>query len=239
MSISEKNEYTTAIILAAGIGSRFDAGVPKQRVSLLGKSIIRRAAEPFYLCGDIDSVVVVTRSEDVDFVNHELRFMGKKLYAVVSGGDCRAESSKLGFCAIPPQTTHVVIHDGARCLITSEAISLVIRAAFASGAASAVSPMISTVKRVRSDRIIETVKRDDLVLAETPQAFACTLYSEALSYASDLSCITDDNMLLENIGVDITAVYLNTENPKITYSRDLEYAEFLLKRREEKCLDLE
>lgn len=239
MSISKKNKYTTAIILAAGIGSRFASSVPKQRVSLLGKSIIRRAVEPFYRCDDVDSIVVVTRGEDVDFVNQELRFMDKKNYDVVVGGGCRAESAKLGFCAIPSQTTHVAIHDGARCLITKEAISLVIREAHASGAASAVSPMISTVKRISNDRIMETVKRDDLVLAETPQVFECNLYSRALSSASDLDYITDDNMLLENIGINVTAVVLDTENPKITYSRDLEYAEFLLKRREEKCLDSE
>ena len=233
--MSVKKEYTTAIILAAGIGSRFDASIPKQRLSILGKSLIARAAEPFYMCDDVDSIVVVTRSEDIEFVNHELRFLEKKLYAVIPGGECRAESARLGFLKIPPQTTHVAIHDGARCLITADAISDVIRASFTSGAASAVSPIVSTIKQINEGAIIGTVPRDGLVFAETPQVFSCDIYEKALSSCKlDASSVTDDNMLLESIGVNVTAVMICAENPKITYPRDLEYAEFLLKRREGK-----
>lgn len=233
----EKSLYTTAIILAAGIGSRFGSDVPKQRVSLLGKSLIARAAEPFYRCDDIDSIVVVTREEDIDFVNSELLFLGKKLHRVIAGGSCRAESAKLGFLAVPKETTHVAIHDGARCLITEEDISRVARAAYISGAASAVTLITDTVKNVSDGQIFGTAPRDKMVFAETPQIFSFDVYKSALVGASDISLVTDDNMLVENIGHKITAVVLENENPKVTYPKDLDYAEFLLERRRKKCSD--
>jgi 2-C-methyl-D-erythritol 4-phosphate cytidylyltransferase len=233
----EKSIYTTAIILAAGIGSRFGSGVPKQRISLLGKSIIARAAESFYRCDDIDSIVVVTREEDIDFVNSELLFLGKKLHRVIAGGTCRAESAKLGFLAVPVETTHVAIHDAARCLITPEDISRVAKAAYISGAASAVSIIVDTVKNINDGHILGTVPRDKMVLAETPQIFSFDVYKSALIGASDIALVTDDNMLVENIGHKITAVVLENENPKITYPKDLDYAEFILERRRKKCSD--
>ena len=233
-----KNKYTTAVILAAGIGSRFSSSIHKQRLSILGKSLIARVAEAFYLCDDVDSIIVVTRDEDIDFVNYELRFISDKLHAVIPGGECRAESAKIGFMAVPIETTHVAIHDAARCLIQPNDISAVIRAAHDFRAASAVSRVVNTVKKVSRNNIIGTVSRDELVFAETPQVFACDVYEKALSSEYDSNSITDDNMLVEGIGQEIFAVLLSEENPKITYPRDVDYAEFLLKRRE-KCLDIE
>ena len=228
----EKTRYTTAVILAAGIGSRFSADFPKQRALLCGKSLIRRAAESFGACDDVDSIVVVTRSEDVDFVNSELRFLDKKLYAVVIGGKCRAESAKLGFAAIPRETTHVAIHDGARCIISPNDVSRVIRESHVSGAASAVAVVTDTVKRYNGKHICGTIPRDEVALAQTPQAFSVDIYKAALSETEDVFSVTDDNMLVEKLGISISAVLLKEPNPKITYESDLEYAEFLLTRRE-------
>ena len=235
----EQKKYTTAIILAAGMGTRFGADVPKHRLSLFGKSLISRVAKSFYDCDDIDSIVVVTREEDVDFVNSELLFLGDKLYKVISGGSSRSESAKLGFLSIPAETEYVAIHDGARCLITPDDISLVANAAYISGAATAASLIVDTVKRVKDNHIKGTVSRDELILASTPQIFSVDIYKNAIKNVSYTSSITDDNMLVEKTGKDITAVILKNENIKITYPKDLEYAEFILNRREKQCLDSE
>lgn len=235
----EQKKYTTAIILAAGMGTRFGADVPKHRLSLFGKSLISRVAKSFYDCDDIDSIVVVTREEDVDFVNSELLFLGDKLYKVISGGSSRSESAKLGFLSIPAETEYVAIHDGARCLITPDDISRVANAAYVSGAATAASLIVDTVKRVKDNRIKGTVSRDELILASTPQIFSVDIYKNAIKNVSYTSSITDDNMLVEKTGKDITAVILKNENIKITYPKDLEYAEFILNRREKQCLDSE
>ena len=163
-------------------------------------------------------------------VKKELHFAKEKLYAVIEGGDCRAESAKRGFLAIPPATTHIAIHDGARCLITPDDITAVILEAKKHGAASAVSKIVDTVKLVSDGKIKETVPREKLYSAETPQAFSVEHYAKALSAVEDLRSITDDNMLLEKIGIPIVPVILNGRNPKITYTDDLDYAEFLLKK---------
>ena len=228
-----RNEYVTAIILAAGVGSRLNTSVAKQKMSICGKSIVARATEAFLRCESIDSIVVVTRAEDIDFVKQELHFAGEKLYAIVEGGDCRAESAKQGFLAIPPSTTHVAIHDAARCLISPKDITAVILEGKKHGAASAVSKIVDTVKLVSDGKIKETVPRENLYSAETPQVFSVEHYANSLSAAEDLHCITDDNMLLEKMSVPIVPVVLSRKNPKITYIDDLDYAEFLLKRRGE------
>lgn len=235
----EQKNYTTAIILAAGIGSRFGADAPKHRLSLLGKSLISRVAKSFYDCDDIDSIVVVTREEDVDFVNSELLFLGDKLHKVVPGGSSRSESAMLGFLSIPEETEYVAIHDAARCLITPDDVSRVAKAAYIGGAASAASLIVDTVKRVKDGSIIGTVSRDELVLASTPQIFSVDVYKNAIKDASLASSMTDDNMLVEKTGKEIIAVILENENIKITYPKDLEYAEFILNRREKQCLDSE
>lgn len=235
----EQKNYTTAIILAAGIGSRFGADAPKHRLSLLGKSLISRVAKSFYDCDDIDSIVVVTREEDVDFVNSELLFLGDKLHKVVPGGSSRSESAMLGFLSIPEETEYVAIHDAARCLITPDDVSRVAKAAYIGGAASAASLIVDTVKRVKDSHIIGTVSRDELVLASTPQIFSVDVYKNAIKDASLASFMTDDNMLVEKTGKEIIAVILDNENIKITYPKDLEYAEFILNRREKQCLDSE
>ena len=236
---AEQKRYTTAIILAAGIGARFGSDIPKHRLSLLGKSLISRVAKSFYDCDDIDSIVVVTREEDVDFVNSELLFLGDKLYKVVPGGSSRSESAVRGFLSIPEETEYVAIHDGARCLITPDDISSVAKAAYISGAASAASLIVDTVKLVKDHRIQGTVSRDELILASTPQIFSVDVYKNAIKNVSCASSITDDNILVENAGKEITAVILKNENIKITYPRDFEYAEFILNRREKQCLDSE
>ena len=233
MKNASRNEHVTAIILAAGVGSRLDASVAKQRITLLGKSIIARATESFMRCESIDSIVIVARAEDIDFVMQELHFAEEKLYAIIEGGDCRAESAKRGFLAIPPATTHIAIHDAARCLITPEDITAVVLEAKKHGAASAVSKVVDTVKMVSDGKIKETISRENLYFAETPQAFSVEYYDKALSAVEDLHCITDDNMLLEKIGIPVVPVLLSSKNPKITYINDLDYAEFLLKRRGE------
>ena len=235
----EQKNYTTAIILAAGIGSRFGSDAPKHRLSLLGKSLISRVAKSFYDCDDIDSIVVVTREEDVDFVNSELLFLGDKLHKVVPGGSSRSESAMLGFLSIPEETEYVAIHDAARCLITPYDVSRVAKAAYIGGAASAASLIVDTVKRVKDSHIIGTVSRDELVLASTPQIFSVDVYKNAIKDASLASFMTDDNMLVEKTGKEIIAVILENENIKITYPKDLEYAEFILNRREKQCLDSE
>lgn len=225
------NLFTTAIILAAGNGERFGGSVRKQMTLLEGKSILHRSVEAFYDCDDITAIVVVIRPEDAEMVKNDLLFASKKIHAIVYGGDDRASSAQKGFLAIPNETKYVAIHDAARCMIDADSISNVVKKAYETGAASAVALVTDTVKKLESGKITSTVPREDLVLAQTPQVFSKKLYESALS-ENCVGYYTDDNMLVEKIGVSITPVFLNCHNIKITTKSDLDLAQFLLSRKE-------
>lgn len=225
------NLFTTAIILAAGNGERFGGSVRKQMTLLAGKSILHRSVEAFYDCDDITAIVVVIRPEDAETVKNDLLFASKKIHAIVHGGDDRASSAQKGFLVIPNETKYVAIHDAARCMIDADSISNVVKKAYETGAASAVASVTDTVKKLESGKITSTVPREDLVLAQTPQVFSKKLYESALSENCD-GYYTDDNMLVEKIGVSITPVFLNCPNIKITTKSDLDLAQFLLSKKE-------
>lgn len=217
-----------AVILAAGSGSRMHSDMTKQRITLLGESMLHRSVRVFSECESIGSIVVVCRFDELDWAKNELLDIDKQLVFVV-GGKCRAESAKLGFEAIPNESDFVAIHDAARCLITKDIIEAVISSARIHGAATAATPVVDTFKIVDSSLIIsKTVPRVSLYAAQTPQVFLTSLYKKALLNAKEIENMTDDNMLIENIGERVVVVDTGKENIKITTPEDIRYAEYIL-----------
>ncbi|MBR2930992.1 MAG: 2-C-methyl-D-erythritol 4-phosphate cytidylyltransferase [Clostridia bacterium] len=224
------SDRVCAILLAGGSGTRMGTGVAKQWAEIGGCSVLCRVLRAFEGCPDIDDIVLVVRAGEEESARAETEGISK-LRSVVEGGAYRAESARLGFLAIGEDVSHVAIHDVARPFITPNAISAVVREAKRTGAATAVSRIHSTVKRLEADgRIGETLDRDSLVFAETPQAFSVELYEKALSHCVLSERITDDNMLMESIGVRAVSVDVGTGNIKITTPEDLRYAEFLCQK---------
>lgn len=223
-----KKLYTTALILAAGVGSRMQSDTTKQRMLVHGKPLLRYTLEAFEKSALTDAIVIAAREEEYEAVSHMTEGLQTPC-TVVFGGENRAESARRAFDAVPDMTTFVAIHDGARALIHPEDIDRVIRAAHEYTAASAVSPVCDTVKHVTGGYIDATVSRDALAFASTPQVFSCDLYRRAICECTET--VTDDNMLLEGIGIYPRAVELLHPNVKITTASDLRYAEFLLKEK--------
>ena len=223
--------YCTAILLAAGGGTRFDTTRAKQTYDLLGKSVLRRSAEALAFASSVDAIVAVVRREDIAFAEAELADLPVPVSFVV-GGETRQASAAIGFFGAPKETTEVLIHDAARCLITSAGVDAVADAVSAFGAASAVTAVNDTVKLLNEKgKITSTLDRDRLCFAATPQGFSVSLYRKALESAErEKTVVTDDNMLLEHIGAVVHPVYIS-ENPKITTPEDMLYAEFLLRKR--------
>ena len=222
---------TCAIILAAGVGARMGGDVTKQKINILGRSVLHYALSAFEACADVDDIVLVVRADELDFARKESEGI-TKLHAITVGGGCRAESAANGFYAIPSGTAVVAVHDAARALIKPEQISAVIAEAKKTGAASAVSMVTDTIKSVDERGIVVgTVDRRVLRKAQTPQVFSVELYKRALDKVADYALITDDNMMVERIGVKISAVDVGDENIKLTTPSDLKYAEFLLRER--------
>ena len=223
---------TVALILAGGSGSRMKSDTTKQRMTLCGSSILWHSLKAFDMCEDISSIVLVVRADEIEFAKSEVQKGINKPTKVVVGGNCRAESARYGFLSIPDDTDFVAIHDAARCLIKPDDISLVVRAAYQNGAATAVCAVYDTLKVVDADGFIDgTIDRQIVKRAMTPQVFSTDIYKRALAKCPDLSIITDDNMLIEGIGAPIKCIEVSADNIKITDNFDLEYAKILLGER--------
>ncbi len=228
------NKYNVAaVILAAGSGTRMNINTTKQQLLIDGKTVLRRSLEAFDACPQITSITVVVREGEEDFAKEQIFGLGK-VEDIVVGGKTRAESARIGFSAIPKNSDFVAIHDAARCLITPEAISSVVADAVAYGAATASARVTDTVKLVdTSGFVTDTPDRDYVMLATTPQIFKTDIYSSALDkVGSTDSAVTDDNMLVERAGYKVFCTDTGRENIKITHAGDVEYAEFILRRRE-------
>jgi len=228
----KKKSFVTAVILAAGSGSRMGGEITKQRIQIGGESILRHTVRAFELAEEIDSIVIVSRADEIAWAKEELNNDFSKVKTVITGGKSRAESAYLGFSAVDSHTDFVAIHDGARCLVTPDMINAVVRTAYETSAASAASKMTDTLKKVGEDGYVtNTLSRDGIYSAQTPQVFSYELYDRATCGIDLSEIMTDDNMLVERIGGRVYAVETGRENIKITTPDDIGYAEYILERR--------
>ena len=229
--MSVLSNKTAAVILAAGVGSRMGCETTKQRIEIAGKSVLKHTLLAFEGAKNVHEIVVVCRENEFDFVNNELHGICKPA-RVVKGGKCRAESAFLGFGALSSDVEYLLVHDAARCLITPEEIDKVADAIYNFGAATASVRVSDTLKLCEGGKIVKTVPRDNLRAMQTPQGFSKKIYAEAIAASGTLDeTVTDDNMLVEGIGVHPFCVDTSTSNIKITTSHDLELAEFILSKR--------
>ena len=229
-ALTNEKHFVTAVILAAGNGSRMDSNITKQRITLLGESILRRTVKAFESCSLIDQIVVACRSDEIDWAKEELKDISKPI-SIVNGGKTRAESSFNALKTVPLDSDFIAIHDAARCLITEQNIKDVVKEAFVCGAATAGTIVTDTVKQCSNGFVEKTIPRDNLFFAHTPQVFSRKLYEVAINSACLDEGYTDDNMLLEKNGIEISAVNTGKQNIKITTTEDLSYAEFILRER--------
>ena len=223
------NERVTAVILAAGSGSRMKLGVTKQKIIIGNESVLHRTVRIFNSCSAISNIIVVVRADEIDFAKGELSEFSK-VQNIVAGGSCRFESAKIGFAFVDKSADYVAVHDAARCFVTDGIIKDVVKDAVKFGAATASAPITDTVKSIDSEgNITSTVDRCGLMMVQTPQIFSVELYKKAISNESkNAENITDDNMLVEAIGGKIHCTDTGKYNIKITHKEDLQYAEFLL-----------
>jgi len=222
----------TAIIAAAGSGTRMASNRPKQFLELAGRPIIFHTLQRFEECDSIHEVIVVLPAEEsAGFLSMAGKFGLRKLVKVVPGGTTRADSVKRGLLAIRSATAAVVaVHDGVRPFVTVEEIAETVAAANESGAAILVAPVIDTIKEVSNSTIVRTIDRKQLRHALTPQCFRYDLLRKAYDAVDvDDPSLTDESSLLERLGETVRFVEGSTRNMKITTQRDLLLAEALMK----------
>jgi 2-C-methyl-D-erythritol 4-phosphate cytidylyltransferase/2-C-methyl-D-erythritol 2,4-cyclodiphosphate synthase len=217
--------YVSAIIAAGGSGLRFGADHPKQLATLAGRTILQRSLDAFVDSAVIDDIVVAVPAFLAADPPDYLRARSKPVL-VVEGGDRRQDSVRRAFDHVNRQADVVVIHDAARPLVTDAVIRRTVDAAFETGAAIAALRASDTVKRAdAAGRIAETLPREEIYLAQTPQAFLMDVLRDALAMSADA---TDEATLAEHAGHTVHLVEGDPRNLKITTPDDLALAERLL-----------
>ena len=212
----------TAIVAAGGRGARFGADRPKQLLTLGGRPILQHSVETFLRCGRVDDVVVAL---PVEVVAEPPAYLTHARVQIVAGGRRRQDSVANAFAVAAPRADIVVVHDAARPFVTDALIGRTVDAAGQFGAAIAAIPAHDTVKRGSAERfIVETVPRDTMFLAQTPQAFRTGVLQQALASA-DAGDATDEATLVERAGHPVKLVEGDARNIKITTPEDLVMAE--------------
>ncbi len=222
----DKNPKTAAIILAGGMGERFGRDGGKQLVKIAGKPILTWSAEAFDAVGDIGLIVIVCPKERQDeYLKRAIDpFPFVTPVKVAPSGDIRQESAYLGLEAVPNDFEFIVVHDGARPLVSPQLILHTINTVKgnidADGAVVA-HPAIDTLKVVEDGAIVGTPDRHVFWNAQTPQVFRSGIYRRAHASAmADGFVGTDDSSLIERLGGRVLVVQGKRDNIKLTVPED-------------------
>jgi 2-C-methyl-D-erythritol 4-phosphate cytidylyltransferase/2-C-methyl-D-erythritol 2,4-cyclodiphosphate synthase len=211
------------LIVAAGSGNRLGQSMPKALVPLAGRPL---------LDWTLDSAVPVSFARIVvaappDRVAEFAALCGRRA-TVVAGGPTRSDSVRRGAAALAPSDADTVaVHDAARPLVTADEMASVLEAAERHGAAAAATAAVDTIKRACAGRVLETLDRNEIFGAATPQAFRWEVLRRALEQGD----ATDEASLCERIGVPVALVPVSRLSFKITTPADLELAEAVLASR--------
>jgi len=222
---------TFAVILpAAGMSSRFrDAHYKKPFIPLENRAMWLHAAERFVNRDDVKQLIVVIAPEDrEEFLAKFAANTAILGIEVVDGGRHRADSVAKALARVRPDIDFVAVHDAARPCLANVWIDKVFAAAETTGAAMLAIPVRGTLKRVRSGVVAETVDRQDLWEAQTPQVFRRQLLLDAYAQRGELVA-TDDAFLVERLGHAVTIVEGSPINLKVTTKEDLRLAQQALK----------
>jgi len=228
--VTGKKEKVGAVIVAAGKSQRM-GDVDKMLTPLGGQPVLLRTTRPFQQCSRIDQIVVVVSGERERLCRHLLAGPDwSKVSDVCLGGRRRQDSVAEGLKHLI-DCAWVVIHDGARPLVTVELIERGLEAAKETGAAVAAVPVTDTIKVSNEDGTIhETPPRQNLWAVQTPQIFHIKIIAEAYQNAEE--DVTDSSSLVERLGYKVKLYMGAYDNIKITTPADLALAEILWQKHE-------
>lgn len=220
----------SAIIPAAGSGERF--GGKKQLKNLDGRPLLYHTLQPFIQSTLIDEIVVVVAEGDVDQLDRELKsFISSKPIKMVAGGSSRQISVHNGLAAVDESSEFICVHDAVRPFASKNLIEKAVTACKDHDGVILALSSTDTIKRVMEDQILETIPREKIWRAQTPQVFSKAALQEALELAKSEDIQgTDEAALLERIGYQIGFVEGSPMNIKITTEEDWVFAEAIYKQ---------
>ena len=221
----DEQQKVGTVIVAAGSSQRM-GGVDKVFALLGKKPVLAHVINTFQSCNSIDQIVVVLSQQNLKQGQHLVAEQGwSKVTDVCPGGECRQDSVAAGLNRLR-QCNWVVIHDGARPLVTQGLIEQGLEAAQETGAAVAAIPVTDTIKVAGDDQIVQgTPPRRNLWSVQTPQVFRCDIITEA--YRQLKYEVTDDARPVEQLGYKVKLYMGSYDNIKITTPDDLALAEIL------------
>ena len=223
---------SSAIIAAAGSSRRME-GRDKLWIPLAGRITLARTIDVFEASPVIENILLVLNSERINDVTRLCQQEGwSKITGIVKGGIRRQDSVRGGLdslAKLAPTTQWVMIHDGARPLVTSDILEAGLIAAQEYDAAIAAVPVKDTIKQVEQGWISSTLDRSQLWAIQTPQVFSFSLIHHAYQTAPHQQEFTDDAALLEHLGKRVAIFNGSYRNIKITTQEDLLIAEALIK----------
>ncbi|NMA02798.1 MAG: 2-C-methyl-D-erythritol 4-phosphate cytidylyltransferase [Clostridia bacterium] len=226
---------TVALIAAAGQGKRMGSKLNKQYLPLLGKPVLAHTLEVFQQHPLIDDIIVIATKDEVEFCKKEVveAFDFNKVSQIVAGGQERQDSIYRGLQSLPEECDLVVVHDGARPLVTPQILTEAIKEAQLSKASVVAVPVKDTIKQVNREGFVEkTLNRAELVSVQTPQVFKKEIILKAYEEAFKKGIYgTDDASLVELWGIKVKVVMGSYENIKITTPEDIELALSLIRGR--------
>lgn len=225
---AQKQNGIPVIVVAAGSSTRM--GKNKQLINLCGLPVLVRTLKAFQNCDGISNIILVASSENLlEYQKLCENYMLTKVTDITEGGNNRQESVLCGIKRLKNDDDRVLIHDGARPLVTRDIINRVIDGLKKFSAVAPVVKVKDTIKEVDENGVvIKTVKRDALVQVQTPQGVNVNQYLGALEN-KDLSLFTDDVSIFEAAGVKVLTVEGDYKNIKITTPDDVAVAEAFLK----------
>ena len=228
----------SVILPAAGLGTRMGRAVPekagtsrKQFMLLEGSPILLHTIRKFVSSPAVSEIVVALRAEDLEWVRDLLkRETFAKPVRLVEGGDSRQESVENALATLIPGTELVAVHDAVRPFIEHAVLEKVFAEAQETGAAIVGIVPVDTVKQVHRNKIRQTIPRERLILAQTPQVFRFDLLKQAFAKArEDGFAGTDESSLVERLEqVEVSVIPGSDRNIKITKPSDMDLARLFL-----------
>ncbi|WP_141336124.1 2-C-methyl-D-erythritol 4-phosphate cytidylyltransferase [Paenibacillus sp. tmac-D7] len=226
------NTGVGVVIVAAGKGTRMGTRESKQYLQLDDKPILVHTLSAFDRMPFVDEIVLVTGAGDVDRCRSYVRAYGlSKVTAILAGGKERQDSVCQGLSALGDRVEWVLVHDGVRPFAAETHVRACLRQAELTEAAVLAVPVKDTIKIVNREGVIEaTPDRSSLWAIQTPQAFRLALLLEAHAKAREEGFTgTDDAMLVERLGRQVSVVESDYYNIKITTPEDLPWAAWILR----------
>jgi 2-C-methyl-D-erythritol 4-phosphate cytidylyltransferase len=228
----------SVILPAAGLGTRMGRAVPekagtsrKQFMLLEGSPILLHTIRKFVSSPEVSEIVVALRAEDLEWVRDLLeREHFPKPVRLVEGGDSRQASVQNALATLDPGTELVAVHDAVRPFIEHSVLGKVFAEAQETGAAIVGIVPVDTVKQVHRNKIRQTIPRERLILAQTPQVFHFDLLKQAFAKAREDSFAgTDESSLVERLEqVEVSVIPGSDRNIKITKPSDMDLARLFL-----------